>query len=208
MGAREPGDQSLERAFRRPGERAGQPERKGDTERVAHGGDVLDRDQSCLARDPNADSAAFLEDLLDPRAGVGLGPGDDLRIGQVADAHEQVVNIVGVPRAAPFGEPLQLQLQLVERGRIQELAELLLAEQLAEQIAIERKRRGSSFGERRIALVHVDGDPAEQQRLRERRRALRIDGDELRRPRPQVGHDLLQRGHVEDVSQAFARGLQ
>ena len=118
------------------------------------------------------------------------------------------MHVVGVARAPALREALQLQLQLVERGRVQQLAQLLLAEQLAQQVAVERERGGASLGERRVALVHVDGDPPEQQRLRERRRALGVDGDELRPARTQVGHHLAQRRHVEDVAQAFARRLE
>ena len=137
-----------------------------------------------------------------------LRPRRDLVVAQVADAHQQVVDVVGVPRAAALGEALQLDLQLVERGRIEQVAELLFAEQLPQQVAVERERRRTPLGERRIALVHVDGDPPEQQRLRERRRPLGIDRHELRLPRAEVGHDLAERRHVEHVAQAFARGLE
>jgi len=44
---------------------------------------------------------------------------------------------------------LQAQLRLVERGRVEQLAELLLAKQLAEQVAVKRERlaRRSASGE-------------------------------------------------------------
>ena len=55
-----------------------------------------------------------------------------------------------------------------DHRRIEQLAELLGAEQIAQQVAVERERRDPALGERRVALVHVHRDPAEQQALRER----------------------------------------
>jgi hypothetical protein len=44
-------------------------------------------------------------------------------------------------------ERLQRQLEVGERLGIEQLAQLLLAEQLAQQVAVERERAGASFGE-------------------------------------------------------------
>ena len=144
----------------------------------------------------------------DPRGRVGVGARHDLVLAQVADGPQKVVQPVRAAHAPSLGEALQLELQLVQRARVQQLAQLLGAEQLAQQVAVEGERGRASLGQRRVALVHVDGDPAEEQRLRERRRALGVDRHELGRARPQVAHDLAQRRHVEDVAQAFARGLE
>ena len=72
------------------------------------------------------------------------------------------MQLIAIPRAA-FAEPLQLDLQ-VDHGRgVEQLAQLLLAEQLAQALAVERKGLRASLRQRRIALVHVLGDVVEEQ---------------------------------------------
>ena len=208
MGSRVSSDQRLERPLGRFGEHARQADRERDAERVAERGGVLDRRQTRLAGHAEADRSSLGEDLFDPRRGIVLCAHGDLGLGEVADAHQEVVHVVGVPRAAPLGEPLQLHLQLVERRRIEQVAELLFAQQLAQQVPVEGERGGAPLRERRVALIHVDGHPPEQQRLRERRRPFRVDSHELRPTRTQVRHDLAESRHVEHVAQAFARRLQ
>ena len=103
------------------------------------------------------------------RRPVTVGARRDLLVGEVADGAEQVVEVVGVAHAPAAGrQPLQLELEIGERGGVDQLAQLLGAEQLAQQVAVERQRAGPALGERRVALVHVRRDPAEQQRLGER----------------------------------------
>ncbi len=65
-----------------------------------------------------------------------------------------------------------------ERAGVDQLAQLLLAEQLAQQVAVERERGGAALGVGRVALVHVGGDVVEQQRGGERRGGLGLDLDE------------------------------
>ena len=76
------------------------------------------------------------------------------------------------------------------------------AEELAQQVPIERQRGRTALGQRRVRLVHVGGDPVEQQRLRERRRARRIHRDDAHSPGAHVPEHLLQRGQVEHVAEA------
>ena len=121
---------------------------------------------------------------------------------------EQVVDLVGVAGAAAVGEALELELEVGEHDRVEQLAQLLGAEQLAQQVAVEGQRRGPALGQRGVALVHVDGDPAEQQRLGERRGPGRVDRDHAHLARPQVGEDLAQRGQVEHVVEALPGGLE
>ena len=52
-----------------------------------------------------------------------------------------------------------------------------------EQVTVEGERRGPPLGERGIALVHVGGDPVEQQALRHRRRLRRVDVHHAHGPR-------------------------
>ena len=81
---------------------------------------------------------------------------------------EQVVDLVGVACPAAVGEALELELEVGQDLGVDEIAQLLGAEQVAEQVPVEGEGGGPSLGQRRVALVHVDGDPAEQQRLGER----------------------------------------
>ena len=78
-----------------------------------------------------------------------------------------------VERAGPprLGQPLQLELEVGHRLRVEQLAQLLGPEQLAQQLAVQRQRLGAALGQRRVALVHERADVVEQQRARERRGA-------------------------------------
>ena len=79
-------------------------------------------------------------------------------------------------RCAPLiGQRLEAQLEIGQRVRVEQLAELLLAEQLAQQVAIERQRAGAALGDRGVAVVHVGRDVVEQQAARERRGPDRLD---------------------------------
>ena len=87
-------------------------------------------------------------------------------------------------RAGRFGdEALEVELEVGEHARVDELAQLLGAHRVAEQVAVERQRGGPTLGERRVVLVHVGGDPSEEQRLRERRGPRRLDRHHPDRPR-------------------------
>ena len=121
------------------------------------------------------DHAAFGASASSHGCGIGRAAGRDLVERRAAEVDEQVVQAVGVAGVARRNEALELELELGERFGVEQLAQLLGAEELAQQIAVERERGRAPFGERRVALVHVDRDPAEQQRLRERRRAAGLD---------------------------------
>ena len=109
---------------------------------------------------------------------------------------------------APVGEALQFELDVGEHLRVEQLAELLGPEQVTQEVAVERQRSGAAFGERGVALVHVGGDPVEQQARRHRARLAGVDADHPDRPRAQLAEHLTQRRHVEHVLQALARGLE
>ncbi len=80
--------------------------------------------------------------------------------------------------AAMLGEELQVGLDRGERARVDQIAQLLLSEQLTQQLAVERQRGCAPLGVRRVALVHVGGDVVEQQRGGERRGARGLDLDQ------------------------------
>ncbi len=138
----------------------------------------------------------------------GLAAQLDLRRRQVADAPQHVVQLVGRAGATAVGQVLDVELDVGEHAGVEQLAQLLGAEQVGEQVAVERQRRRPPLGERGVALVHVGGDPVEQQALRHRRRLRRLDRDDPHRPRPQLAEDVAQRRHVEHVLQALPRRLE
>ena len=115
---------------------------------------------------------------------------------------------VGVPHA-PLGiGRLQLGLDLVQRGRIQQRRQLVLAQQLAQQLAIQRQGLRAPLGQGRVPLVHVRGHVREGQRPRERRRGRRVDLDDAHLAPPNALQHLLQRRQIEHVLQAGAIRLQ
>ena len=121
----------------------------------------------------------------------------------VAAQPQQVVELLGVARQRP-----QRGLDLGERGRVDQLAQLLLAEQLPQQVAVERERLRTPLRGRRVVLVHVRGDVVEEQRRRERRRRRGLDVDEVELARAQPAEQPLQRRQVEHVLQALAVRLE
>ena len=111
-------------------------------------------------------------------------------------------------RLRAFGKPLEVGLDLLERTLVDQLAQLLLPEQLAQQLAVERQRRRAPLGVRLVALVHVGGDVVEQQRRRERRRGLRLHLDHAQLARVELAQQVGQAREVEHVAQALAVGLE
>ena len=104
--------------------------------------------------------------------------------------------------------PAQLRLDLLQRAGVDQVAQLLLAEELAEQVAVERERLRAPLGRRGVVLVHVIRDVVEEQRGRVRRRGGRLHVHEVELPRLETGQQPLQSRQVEDVLKAFAIGLE
>ena len=151
------------------------------------------------------DHAPLREQLGDPTRCVASATQIDLGARERSEQPHEVVHTIGVACVALRNKPLQLALELGEHVGIEEFAQFLGAEQLAEQIAIERERRGTAFGQWRVVLVHVHGDPPEQQRLRHRRRLATVDRHNSHTTRADIGEHPAQRRKVEDVVAALAR---
>ena len=81
---------------------------------------------------------------------------------------QQVVDGVDGAGVALRDQPLQLQLEVGERGGVDQVAQLVAAEQLGEQLAVQGQRRGAALGQGCVALVHEARDVVEQQRRGER----------------------------------------
>ena len=111
-------------------------------------------------------------------------------------------------RAVPGVEPLQLALDRVHRVGIEQLAQLRVAEQLAQLRLIDGQRLRAPLGQRRVAVVEEAGDVAEEQRRGKRRRLLRVDGDDADLAAADVGQRRDERRHVEEVAQALAIGFE
>ena len=171
---------------------------------------VLDRDPARLAADPHDDRASRRAQRLQPLARgrrPATRPGCDLVLGQVPEPPEQVRDLVDGAGLPFVEERLEAQLGLVERRGVQERTELLLAQQLAEQVAVEGERLGAALGERSVALVHVGGHVVEQEGRRHRRRGGGLHAvDPDLAPGDPTEH-LAERGQVEDVGEAFPVGL-
>ena len=128
--------------------------------------------------------------------------------GQVAHRAQHVVQPVGVRGAGALAAALEVVLHLGQRGRVDQVAQLLLAQQLAQQVAVERERGGAPLRVGRVALVHVGRHVVEQQRRGERRRALGLHLHQRQLARVEAAQQLLEAGQVEHVAQALAVGLQ
>ena len=187
-----------------------QPGRRRHPERVAVEAGVLAGDVALLAGDADPGDAPLGDQFLQHRGGrVALRhPLVALLGGQVAEVAQQLLQGVAVAGAARLGAVLQLLLDLVERGWVDQVAQLLLAEQLAQQVAVERQRRRPPLGVRRVPLVHVGGDVVEQQRGGEGRGGRRLDLDQADLARVQLAQQVGQGRQVEDVLQALAVGLE
>ncbi len=108
----------------------------------------------------------------------------------------------------PESPLLQLLLNFSDHIRIEHLGHVGGAEQSLKHLRVQGQQLCAALGLRLIVLVHHRAHEAEEDILGERRRRLGFhvlqgDGSGV-----QSGHHLVQCGHVVDVLQAFARGLQ
>ncbi len=148
-----------------------------DPEPIAISGYVLDRDPALLAGDPHLDRPPRRGQLGKPtfggshratgitvRAIVGAELNSCRRfIGRkVAQPSQEVMEGIGGLGLSVIGQGLQGQLEVGQGLGIDQLAQLLLAQQLPEQVAVQGQRLGSPLGQRRVALVHVNRDVIEQ----------------------------------------------
>ena len=208
MGSGVAGNELLERARHGIGERLGQPDRQRAAEGVSIPRPVFGGRPPLLAGDGDLDRPAFSDQggpqvrrrLIAGRLAAQL----DLAGAQVADAAQHVVQLVGRAGPPPVGEVLDIELDVGEHAGVEQLAEFLGAEQVGEQVAVERQGRRPPLGERGVALVHVGGDPVEQQALGHRRRLRRLDGDDPYCPGSELPEDVAQCRHVEHVLQALS----
>ncbi|CAB5001345.1 unannotated protein [freshwater metagenome] len=190
------------------GELAGQPERHVAAERVAVTSGIVGGDEALFAGHRHADRTTVLHQFGHPRPAVCLGAQVEFLCRQVAQATQHVVQFVGAAGTASVGQQLQFQLQIGKRPRVEQLAQFLRSQQVAQQITVERQRSGTALGQRAVALVHERRDPVEQQALRERRGLRRVDADDADGATAQLRQHLAQRRHVEHILETLTCRLQ
>src|SRR6202171_1213513 len=134
---------------------------QGNTQRFAIAGAVLGGDPARLVGDAHAGGAAFPLQLVEPFATNPAGLCLSGR--QVAKPAQEVGGLIDVARPAFLQEPLQLQLERLDGAGVEKLAKFLGAEQLGQQLLVERQRLRPPLRQWRVALVHVLPDVVENQ---------------------------------------------
>lgn len=71
-----------------------------------------------------------------------------LGVGEGAEHAQQIGDPLDVLDLPVVGQPLELPLQFAEDVGVQQLPQLRLAEQLGQEMGVERERRGPPLGER------------------------------------------------------------
>ena len=140
--------------------------RERHAERVAVAARVLGRDPAFGAADTHGRCPALALKLLDPPR--LHAPDRQLLRREVPQARQEVVGLVGVSRPPLLLEALELELQLDHRLRVEQLAELLRAEQLGQELAVQGQGLRAALGERSVSLVDELADVVEEQRGGER----------------------------------------
>src|SRR5690606_3708926 len=169
---------------------------------------VLGGDEAHLTAHAHLDDASRLQQAREPRVELArLASQRQLVPAQIAEAEQQIVHAVGVFDEPP-AQPLEPRLHLEDRVAIEQLAQVGLAEQLAQLRVVEREQPALLLGERRVALVHEARDVVEEQRRRERRGRARADAADEHAPLLHVAQELDQARQIEDVAQALAVGLE
>ncbi len=204
-----PADHIAERIGDGLEEGAGYAAGRDDAEGVAEPRHVLDRGEHPASAGPHPGGAPVGDELVDPRPDVvGRGPGGEPIAIERPDVPEDVVEPLGRGRPAVLGEVLELELDLGDDLGVEQVAELGVAEQLAQEGTIEGERRRALLGDRRVVLVHEGRDEVEHERRGERARPVERD---VGHPDPSggdVGEDLLEGRQVEVVLEHLAIGLE
>jgi hypothetical protein len=166
------------------------------SEGVAVPARVLGGNEAMITGHADANGSALLLER-------GRQLGVDLLHAKVTAAQQQIVQLVGAQWLAA-----QLILHLLEGARIDEVAQLLLPQQLLEQVAVEGERLRPPLGEGGVVLVHIRRHVVEEERGRVRGGARSLHLDEIDAALAQRTEELRQRRQIEDVLEAFPVGLE
>ncbi len=118
------------------------------------------------------------------------------------------MHAIGGARAMGLVQPLERPLPFVDGLRVEQLAQLGLAQELAELGLVHGEGLRLALGQGRVAVVEIVRDVAEEQGGGERRRRLRVHRHHAHLAAPQPRGEGDQRGQVEDILQTLAVGLQ
>jgi len=118
------------------------------------------------------------------------------------------MNAIRAPRFLVVCQRLQLLLDLRNRIGVQQLAQVRIAQQLAQLLLIDRQRLRASFRQWRIAIVDIVSHVAEQQRRSKRRGLAGFRHMHAELALFDLSQNFDERRHVEDVAQAFAIRLE
>jgi hypothetical protein len=136
-------------------------------------------------------AASIVSSSRRPRAASSRSP-------RSPSEQEQIVERVGVLEAR--AEALEALLDRDSMAsRIEELAQLGLAEELAQLRVIDRQRLRAALGERRVAVVDEARDVREEHRRGERRGRSRVDEHDADGSRRDARRSSRSAGEVEDV---------
>ena len=118
------------------------------------------------------------------------------------------MQLIRISCFAILRKALEIHLEVGQRSRIDELAQLFLPEQLGQDAAIQGKRLRPPLRERCVAFVDERTDVPERQRACERRRDRRLDLHEEDLAPADRRHQVHERRQVEHVLQALAERLE
>ena len=166
VGARVAAHERDERIIRRVQQGLRQAGRRWHTERVAVDRRVLRRDPALLAADPHARRAPLALELVEHR-GRRVALDHSLLAflrREVAEPSQDLLKRVAILRPRGLDTVLEGIDHLDEGVRVDQLAQLLLSQQLPQELAVQRERGRPPLGIGRVALVHVSGDVVEEER--------------------------------------------
>ncbi len=138
----------------------------------------------------------------------GLRPGCDLVGRERPQIAQEIRDAVSVSRLAVVDEMLQLQFDFGEGVGLEQLAELRIAQQLAQQRAVQSECGSPLLGNGCVVLVHERGDEVEHQRRGERARALERHVSDPDRSSPDLSQDLGERRQIEVILEDLPVGLE
>src|ERR1700687_5851203 len=135
--------------------------RNPDPESLAVPARIFDRDPASLTRNAHRNRAPLALQRSQPIDCESAR--DRLLFVEVAQPDQQVVRLVRIARKTFRKEALQFQLHGGDGRRVEELSQVLAAEQLCQQLAVECQRLRAALGQRRVALVHELGHIREEE---------------------------------------------
>ncbi len=209
MGAGKAADKLEDRRSDRREQGPGQVCREFNVEGIAVAGCILNSDVPSLAGNLDGDDAAGGDQRIERFKNVGRDDTlSDFVAGKIAQAKQQIVEAIGVPRTLVFAQKLELRFDFRNSDRIEQLAQVCFPEQVGKLGLIDRERSGAAFGQRSIPVVDEVSDVSEEQRRRKGRGFLRVDDVDVNLAIFDRTQNIDQRGHVEGVTQALPVGFE